>query len=92
MVCPSVIYFGIVLVVLLVVWWSYSSPTKENYGPIKNFVQIPIQTCYHNCRQWYEKCMYDSIQDSRIPDSIGCHARYESCIRMCDYSDFFPMV
>ena len=73
------------LAILIVTAAFYLKSKKEHFGgPIKNIRRIPKTTCYQICGQYYNDCM----QKFSNIDANACERRRESCISICNYSDF----
>lgn len=77
----------IIILVIVVCICLFTKSKIERYGgPIKQTRRIPKDTCYDMCLQYYRKC----INDFQYVPSGGytCQRNYDSCIAMCNYSDF----
>lgn len=77
---------GVWLLVILVAIITFSFLSKKEHfgGPIKNMRRIPRTNCYQICGQYYDDCMrrFSDV------DANACFRRRESCLSICNYSDF----
>lgn len=76
------------VVVIFIVICLAKNKSYENYGgPIKLLRRIPKNDCYNICGQYYTDCMAPYYQ-GRYIDAGDCQRRRDSCIAVCNYSDF----
>jgi ABC-type maltose transport system permease subunit len=79
-----VVVISIIFVVILIILFCKNNNSTEYYGQMKNIRRIPKNTCYNNCKQYYNQCM----SQFQYIDAGSCSTRYWNCISTCENTDY----